>query len=127
MNDPRTISLATIEAEEQLIGAILIDASTGSKEGVNTARATLTPADFRQTIHQQIFSAMLACTEAPHQINTARQMAAMGTLAGDVVAHLSHCISVTGGLDYEAYAQAVKEYSQRRGGAPPSRVRGLQL
>ncbi len=126
MNDSSAIIEATCEAEDNVIGAILINASDGSREAIIAIRAILQPQDFRQDINRIIYTGMLACPNAPHQINVAAELARQGTLQNGVIPHLHYCVSVSTGLDYVDFARDVKEYSQRRRGITPPRILGAK-
>ncbi len=126
MNQPSEIINASFDAEDSLLGAILIDATNGSKQAINKAKTIVNPGDFHQYNNRLIFTAMLACKDAPHQINVARQMLNMGILEDGCVSQMSHCISITPThLDYQDYADAVREYSQRHRGDLPIKAKGM--
>jgi len=119
-NIPIEISTATQDAEEALIGAILVEASDGTKDFVVDISCIVSASDFKDELNQQIYKAMLNCSEAPHQINVARKMVELGVLGKYAIAHMSHCISVSpNSMDYIDFAKAVKYYSElRRSGIP---------
>jgi replicative DNA helicase len=145
---PRILTTAEVaamhQAEECLLGAILIGASDGldDRGTINACAFIVKPADFwdfdarypvniRQCQNGRIYSAMLACKGPPHVVNVATEMSARGLLRDGDQAHLSHCIAeVPTHLDWNDYAISVRYYSQLRnsviGGEKPTsqQVRG---
>ena len=120
------INWAADQAEDCLIGSILIESSDGSKTAIDAVRHIVSPADFRQFIDRLIFTAMLSCSDPPHEVNTARQMVQMKILEDGCISHMAYCQSVVGScFAYRDYAKAVREYSQRREGYAPVLVRGF--
>ncbi len=114
---------ATYDAEDSLIGSILIDSSCGHVEAIRKVRNIVAPDDFQQSIDRLIYAAMLSC-EVPHQINVAHEMVRLGTLVDGAIAHMSLCVSTTTGLEYLDYAKAVREYSLNRQGKVVTRIKG---
>lgn len=119
---------ATVETEKQLLGAILIDASTVTRESINKVALILSPEDFANQFHQRVYSAMLTCGSAPHYISVAKELDRTNKLAeGDVSALImlvaeNYCTH----LDIEHYANLVKEYSNERQGKVISRIKGAE-
>ena len=126
VNDPLEITQATIQAEEILLGAILIDSSgDGSTKAIKDVAAILKPEDFRGCIptdklehwvwRARFFYAMTQCELPPHPVNLANKLAEMGLLQKHDISLMSHCVScVPCSLDYPHYAKAVKDYSIQR-------------
>lgn len=125
MNSKGEIIEATYNAEECLIGAILIESTDGTRNAINQIATILAPEEFYSDQHSLIYTAMLRCPLPPHQINTARQMLADKTLEDGVCSLLCQCVSVTpSSLDYFDYAMAVKRYSEHRSGIKHTPVKG---
>ena len=113
---------AATEAEEALLGAILIESSNGSKDAITATSKVVSINDFTDyhrhgALRSRLYYAMLACKNPPHQINVARQLNIMGILkSGDcyqlamLVATCPNCFL------YEEYAKAIREYSEQRQG-----------
>jgi replicative DNA helicase len=128
-NDPSEIIIATYDAEESLVGAILLMScgADGSRECINQIALSLQPCDFRDEQNRFIFEAMIKCPLPPHEINTARQLLADKHLDGNIISHMMHCISVTPhAQDFMDYAQAVKRYSELRNGIKHTSIRGAE-
>jgi len=126
-NNHSEVLEATLDAEEALIGSILLESSNGSRETINKVALILKPQDFYDERHQVIFKAMIQCPLPPQQINTARQIRANNELAKDIISHMSHCIAtVPCSLDYQYYAEAVLKYSELRTGKKRPHVKGAQ-
>ncbi len=108
---------ATKEAEEMLLGSILIDATGGGSDEMTWLVNTLKPDHFSDghlprpgNVRSRIYSAMLECDRTPHQVNVARKMVNLETLDKMDIAYMSHCISITPThLDLRHYAAAVKD------------------
>lgn len=116
-NDKSEILNATLDAEEALIGAILIESTCGNREAINKVSTNLEANHFWHEDNQAIFKAMVNCPLPPHQVNLARQMHSDNTLTNGILSHLCHCVSVCPcSLDYMDYANAVKRYSAIRTG-----------
>ena len=121
---------ATTQAEEALLGAILIESTRGDREAIDIISGIVTLADFkgylasqpteRQSIHSRIFYAMVKSDNPPHQIVTAQTMNKLGLLQNGDCAYLCRLVSFCPcSLDYMDYANAVKDYSQQRDGKQP--------
>lgn len=120
------------QAEEALLGAILIESSY-SANPVYEIKFIVSASDFLDhnkydNRHSRIYQAMLNC-DRPQQINVAIEMARQGTLKPRDCAHLSHCIAMCPcSLDYLSYAKVVKEYSLIRNGKKmPVGFRGIDI
>jgi len=120
----------TIQAEEALLGAILIESTRGDREAIDATSSIITLADFkgylasqvteRQPIRSRIFYAMVKSNNPPHQIATAQTMNKLGLLQSGDCAYLCRLVSLCPcSLDYMDYAKAVKDYSHQRNGAHP--------
>lgn len=106
---------ATIEAEESLLGAILVESSDGSRQAIEKISTILKPEYFYIEKHRAIYEAMLSCPLPPHQVNIPRQMLTMNTLEDGITKYLSYLISrVPCSLDYMDYTLAVKSYGEQR-------------
>lgn len=107
---------ATREAEMALLGAILIMASIE-----DVPKLEVSPEDFLDyglydNKHTRIYQAMLKC-QRPHQINVARELNRQNKLKKYDCAYLSRLVATCPfPLDYLEYANAVKEYSNKRQG-----------
>ena len=125
-NNQLEITEATVQAEEVLLGAILIDsAGDGTNEAIQKVKAIIEPADFRGCIptdtperwvwRARLFYAMTQCTLPPHVVNLANKLTELDLLQEHDVQLMAHCISqVPCSLDYPHYAKAVKDYSIQR-------------
>lgn len=119
MNDAIELLQATGEAEEALLGAILIESTRGTREAINAVSHILSAHEFHGQGRAKIYQAMLQCPLPPHQISVALQMKDMGTLEPGVCSYLCLMVStVPCSLDYMHYALAVKGYSKARKGLP---------
>lgn len=127
MYDNLRLTGAEQQAEESLLGAILLESSDSSKESIRKASSIIHYSDFygfnpghdKQPklwpIRSRIFHAMTQCPEAPHQINTALQMDRLGILQDGDITYMQHLVVICPcPLDYADYAKAVKEYSVKR-------------
>ncbi len=116
---------AVDDAEEALVGAILIEATRGTRSAIDEVSGIVSPTDFRKPQLGRIFNAMLSCSLPPHQINVALELQMSGKLEKFDCAFLSLCVSnVPCSLDYRDYARAVKSYSLERSGNKPVHYRG---
>jgi len=127
MNDRCSKTAAEQEAEESLLGAILLESSASSKESIRKVSPVVHYSDFfgfnpghdKQPklwpVNSRIFYAMTQCPDPPHQINTALQMDRLGILQDYDIAYMQHLVVICPcPLDYLDYAKAVKEYSTKR-------------
>ncbi len=126
MNNQLELAEATTQAEEVLLGAILIDScGDGTNEAIKKVSAIVEPKDFRGCIvsdpverwvwRARFFYAMTKCTLPPHEVNLANKLTELGLLLKHDVQLMAHCVSlVPCSLDYLHYAKAVKDYSIQR-------------
>jgi len=127
-NNDTEITRATCEAEDSLIGSILIASTDGYRNVIDEVAQIITPDHFKQWNDRQIYIGMLACSEAPHQVNVARQLHSMNLLEDGLISHMSFAISNTPTwLDYLNYAHAVIYYAGTRLGIITHRVKGVIL
>lgn len=116
---------AAYTAEENLLGAVMIQSSFGDKTAIEAVSLILETIDFEGCFlkdkpyiwppHARVYYAMLYCENSPHQVNVALQMDKLGILRLEDCAHLAYYIRMTPcSLDYLDYANAVKEYSTMR-------------
>lgn len=116
---------ANSQAEESLLGAILIESTDGTRDTIEEVSKIITASDFRDFRCSRIFSAMQQCSLPPHQINTARSLHEINKLEKNDCAYLCHLVSICPcSLDYLDYAKAVKEYSNQRGGVKKPSYKG---
>lgn len=125
------ITQAAIDAEEALLGAILIESTTSTKDAITGISTMLSISDFygygpnapieRQPQNTRIYHAMLHSKNPPHQIEVVRTMSRLGILQSGDIPYLCHLVAVCPcSLDYPHYAEAVRDYSKaRRGDARP--------
>jgi len=111
---------AILNAEEALLGAILIDSAGGDDTAIKTVARIVSTNDFyggSNSHHGRIYHAMIRSTQPPHQIVTAQTMQKLNTLQKGDCSYLRELVSKCPcSLDYESYARAVKEYSLQRQG-----------
>jgi len=117
------IAEARREAEEALLGAILIESAfKGVSESVRAASKLVRPEHFlgyydkqpmsRQPKRVRIYQAMLDCESPPHQITVAHQLFNTETLIAGDCAYLCHLVAVCPcSLDFESYALAIVGYA----------------
>ena len=100
---------AVYQAEEALIGSILID-----PDWISQVKEIVKPNYFHNGTHKKIFTAMIEC-DHPDQIMTAQKMIDQGTLEAGVIAQMSGMIATTPtSLDCMYYAEAVRNYAAQR-------------
>jgi replicative DNA helicase len=109
--------IATIEAEEVLLGAILLEASAGRNV---TGELSLFPEVFSDYVHNGIrarmYSTMLRC-ELPDTLSVANELARANTINAGDCAFLYRVQSlVPCSLDYTHYAEIVRDYALKRDG-----------
>lgn len=125
MNSGPAVTGATIEAEEALLGAIMIEASRGTLDAVKKAAGLLSPLDFYGCVPQErpenwvpnarFFLAMTKCADPPDQVVVAHKLAELNMLQlKDCAALGLYIAGCPCSLDYMSYARAVKGYSQQR-------------
>ena len=126
-NDPSAVHEATLEAENCLIGAILINSDGDEdRKTINAVVFIVNPKDFwdfderypvnnYQCQNGRIYSAMLTCKGSPHIVNVAKELVTRGLLKSGDLSHLSHCTAICPmSLDWQDYAVSVRYYSQLR-------------
>jgi replicative DNA helicase len=124
-NELSEIVYARNFAEQSLLGSILLDSASGSREVILKVSTIVTPDDFYDDLHKRIYRAMLACANPPHQINVAYEMARLNNLMKGDCAYLLNLIATTPNwLDYLDYADKVKAYSLQRQGIKRPMIRG---
>jgi hypothetical protein len=125
MNYQPEVTQATEEAEDSLIGAILVQSSAGQMEAIRDVKQFLEPWDFRGCLPNdkperwvwrgRIYYAMTLLDIPPNEINVALKMEQLGILQDKDCSLLCHCVWLCPcSLDYLYYAKAVKEYSMKR-------------
>ncbi|MCH8273217.1 MAG: replicative DNA helicase [Armatimonadetes bacterium] len=103
------------DAEAAALGSMLL-----SREAADRLITTLTSNDFYNTLHQEIFRAMLAVTKSMRNVDTLtvkEELAARGTLAkvGDMVYLIQLAESVPSPANAEHYAEVVIDLAILRG------------
>lgn len=116
---------ATLEAEDALLGAILIDSAFNhNRKAISEVATIITPKDFLDERCSRIYEAMLKCEGAPHQIHVGKQLVASNKAKVGDIAYMSYCIAgCPCSLDYMEYAEAVAYYALRRN---PSNIRPIK-
>lgn len=125
MNDQPEVTGATTEAEESLIGAILLESAYDDGNAIRQIKQIIEPWDFNgctksdkpwQWIWRaRIYYAMTLCEVPPTEIIVTHKLIDLNMLQKEDRALLSHCVWVTPcSLDYLIYAGVVKDYSIRR-------------
>lgn len=118
-------SIATEDAEQILLGAILIDATGGNRDVIVNIATILQPQDFRGcsvndkplywSINPRIYYAMLQTPDPPNIITVSLQLVKLNLFNLKYPAYMAECeYKCPCSLDWEYYAKAVKEYSLRR-------------
>lgn len=125
LTDQTTISISASEAEDCLLGSILIESCRGDNEAIRKVSNILQPWDFKGcsqsdkpaywATNPKIYYAMLKCDLPPHIIAVSRKLVELDLLDIKHPAYMRHLeYSVPCSLDYLHYARAVKEYSLQR-------------
>ena len=105
------------DAEEALIGSILISASNGDREPIDELKGFISPIDFNDERLRRIYKAMCDLKTAPHPINVAQELNRTNQLKEYDCSHLLHLISICPTwMDYLDYAKVVKDFSLKRNG-----------
>jgi len=124
VNDTSETTTARRDAEEALLGSLLIEATSLA---VRHVQSIINHADFFQSQdrqHSRIFQAMTKCDHVD-EISVALKMQELGLLRKGDCGYLRHLISETpNSLDYLYYAKAVRRYS--RGDSTPD-YQGLKI
>lgn len=104
----------SLEAEESVLGAILID-----NDSINNAVEKIQPDDFYRAAHREIYQAMVSLSELREPIDVitlSQKLRTMGTLeeAGGIeyLSRLASAVPSAANIGY--YAKVVKETSLRR-------------
>jgi len=125
LNNQLEVNTATEDAEESLLGAILIQSTGGSRQAIDAVMDIIRPWDFRGCVatdkpwmwiwRARVFYAMTLCESSPHIINVAHKLAELNLLEPYDCSLMAQCESNTPcSLDYLDYAKAVKDYSVKR-------------
>ncbi len=103
---------SAIEAEESLIGAMLL-----SSEAVSIAYETVQPEDFYRPLHGQIFSAIIALTNAGEPVDYVTVQAKLqerGAVAVELAVLSALQMNTPSAANAQHYAELVREKSQQR-------------
>ena len=119
MNAPNRPVPADVDAEEAVLGSILVSWMHPDVNYLALARRLMAPADFYRDRHGWIFQAMIevaAKGEHVHEIMVAHQLDLNGKLkAAGGAAYLSHLVANTPTpIFIEDYARIVRDCSQAR-------------
>ena len=116
---------ATLNAEDALLGAILIDSAfSHNRKAISEVATILIPKDFLDERCGRIYEAMIKCEGIPHQIHVGKQLVDSGKAQTGDIAYMSYCISgCPCSLDYMEYAESVVYYAMRRN---PSRINPMR-
>jgi len=119
---------ATIHTERELLGGLIIEAATLTRDAVIETSHIISPSDFIDMYHGKIFSAMLTCNVPVSYLAIAREMDRNGHLEkGDcsyLIKLVAHCICTP--FDIVYYANLIKEYSDQRRGIEVKRIQGAK-
>ena len=118
-------AVATEDAEQVLIGAILIDAAGGNRDTINQIATILQPWNFQGcskndkplywSVNPRIYYAMLQTSDPPNIISVSLQLVKLNLFDLKYPAYMAECqYKCPCSLDWEYYAKAVKEYSLQR-------------
>jgi replicative DNA helicase len=103
---------SAIEAEESLIGAMLLSA-----EAVSIAYETVQPEDFYRPLHGQIFGAIIALTNAGEPVDYVTVQAKLqerGAVAVELAVLSALQMNTPSAANAQHYAELVREKSQQR-------------
>ena len=103
---------SAIEAEESLIGAMLL-----SMEAVSVAYETVQPEDFYRPLHGQIFSAIIALTNAAEPVDYVTVQAKLqerGAVAVELAVLSALQMNTPSAANAQHYAELVREKAQQR-------------
>ncbi len=103
---------SAIEAEESLIGAMLLSA-----EAVSVAYETVQPEDFYRPLHGQIFSAIIALTNAAEPVDYVTVQAKLqerGAVAVELAVLSALQMNTPSATNAQHYAELVREKAQQR-------------
>lgn len=114
---------ATIEAESALLGAILTVSKT--RKPIHEVSLILSPSDFLEETHRDIFKAMLAAELPPNQITIAQEVYKLTggkhVYAAEMCEMIANCPCC---LDYLYYAKVIRGYADERAGVKKVLLRG---
>ena len=117
LNNSGELLRATQDAEDSLIGSLLIESTKGNREAIEQSIKLCLPTSFYFENDRRLYQAMISCQAPPHQINTANELSTHNNLQTDDCSHMSYCISIVPcSLDYLHYARCVASYSSQRSG-----------
>lgn len=116
---------ATLQSEDALLGAILIDSAfSHNRKAISEVATILTPKDFFEVRCGRIYEAMLKCQGVPHQIHVGKQLVDSSKAEPGDISFMSYCIEgCPCSLDYMEYAEAIVSYARNRN---PSRINPLR-
>ena len=103
---------SAIEAEESLIGAMLL-----SSEAVSVAYETVQPEDFYRPLHGQIFGAIMALTHAAEPVDYVTVQAKLqerGAVAIELAVLSSLQMNTPSAANAQHYAEIVRDKAQQR-------------
>ena len=109
---PGRVPPSAIEAEESLIGAMLL-----SPEAVSVAYETVSPDDFYRPLHSQIFSAIVALAEAHEPVDYVTVQAKLqehGAMAVELGVLSSLQMNTPSAANAAHYADLVRDKAQQR-------------
>lgn len=119
---------ATIQTERELLGGLILEAASLTRESLYEVAKIITDKDFIDPAHGKLYSAMLSCNVPTSYLAIARELDNIGRLdKGDIwymIRLVANCICTPFDLTY--YAKLVKEYSDQRQGIKTPRVKGAQ-
>lgn len=112
-------------AEENLIGSILISSSFDERDAIEATRKIVKPEDFMSNDFKRIYTAMLLSDYAPQITNTIQSLISNKIIqAGDLQLLRLSLANCECSLNYEWYAQNVKNYSTMRNNTKRINVKG---
>jgi replicative DNA helicase len=83
------------------------------------------PSDFADKDNERIYNAMLLCDKPPHKSNVWQSLINNNLLqSGDVMRLSMAIVNCEMSLDFDDYADAVKNYSLKRNSNKPLKIRG---
>ncbi len=107
-------------AEDALLGAILIEATDGTRTAITQVRQLVQARDLTGDLRPLIYRAMLDCDGPPDAVIVACQMQAIDPrIGGPELGYLYHCLAeCPTSLHYLRYARLVAEAGAKRRGEP---------
>lgn len=121
--------IARIEAEESLLGAILIEATATHSLAIHQVQSFVNWADFSDATdydnkRTRIFKAMTLCPH-PEIVSVAQKMQELKTMRQGDISYLHHLIAeCPTSMDYIYYAKAVRWYAR---GTEQPRYAGIKV